>query len=1044
MKSTLGLDLGTNSIGWAWLDLDDNGDSGSIRACGVRVFSSPVEDKTKTPKNVARRTARGQRKTVRRRRMRLDNLTSALVAAGLLPENFVQREVLFSDHSRNPYLLRRDALTRKLEPHEIGRALYHLCRRRGFKSNRKTLLGELAADPEVLALLQEDEKTLAEKAGTRRASAEEKEEGEILASIRQLREKMGGRTLGQYLADELEAGRGVRRIHTERSMYEEEFDAIWESQKQFHPSLLGDSLKVRIHSAIFDQRPLKIQKSSIGFCRFEPKRKRAMKALVVAEDFRILQDLANIRLFDAVSQKERKLSNDELLKVFQLLQSQRSMSWSAFRKALKLPKADALEINLQVGGKDELVGNRTLISLRKILPNWDELTLDQQRDLQTDLLTIPRRDSLYRRLRRHWQFDSRTAYELAILKLIPGTASLSAKAMQRLVDKMREGLDYHDACQALGYQRDDQREQELVDRLPEPPDARNPVVNKALIEVRKVVNAIVREYGKPDLIRVEMARDMKLSRDQKEEIQRMNRQLKLLNEEAEKAIKEARPDIVDPSRDDKLKYRLWKECGGTCPYTGATIGLNMLFSGDVDVEHIIPYTLCLDDSFKNKTLCMAHENRLVKKNRTPLQAYGGTPKYEEILQRLRNMKGMPLGKRKRFEMDHVNFDEFASRQLNDTRYICRQVKDYLMQLVGRDRVQVTKGEATGALRWHWGLNSVIGETDEKSRDDHRHHAVDAIVIALTSMSLLKKLSDVTAKGGSLTLKRSFDHQTIHVPEPWPSFRHDVEEHIRRVVVSHAPTRKLSGALHEDTAYGLIRHPKTGEQVFAYRKPISKDLTPGEIERIIDDRIKKAVMDRVALYGTGKDAIKAALGDPDKPITIVNRYGKEVPVKSVRLSMRRGFEAMHPIDEGNGVYKYFPYGNNHHVEILECLREHRDADGKKWKVGERRGVFVTTMEAARRARRAKEPIVQRDHGPDWRFVMSLCIGDYVVWHGQKAGILVVGALGGGENWEINLRPLTLADASQREHHVRVRTTNQLAQIGEKLTVDPLGQLSSCND
>jgi CRISPR-associated endonuclease Csn1 len=1043
MKSTLGLDLGTNSIGWAWLDLEDSGE-GSIRGCGVRVFSSPVEDKTKTPKNIARRAARGQRKVIRRRRMRLDNLTSVLVGAGLLPDDSVQREALFSDHNRNPYLLRRDALMRELEPFEIGRAIYHLCRRRGFKSNRKTLLGELASDQEVQALVEEDEEKQAAEVGSRSISAEEKEEGEMLASIRQLREKMGGRTLGQYLADELEAGNGVRRIHTERSMYEEEFNAIWESQRRFHSNLLGDSLKLRVYSAIFDQRPLKIQKSSIGFCRFEPKRKRAMKALVVAEDFRILQDLTNIRLFDQVSQTERRLSRDEMLRVLGLLRSQASMTWSAFRKALKLPKADVIEINLEEGGKDKLIGNRTLVSLTKILPNWNELTLDQQRELQTDLLTIPRRDSLYRRMRRHWQFDPRTAYELAILQLIPGTTSLSAKAMQRLVEKMLDGLDYHDACQAVGYQRDDQRELELVERLPEPPDARNPVVNKALIEVRKVVNAIVREYGKPDLIRVEMARDMKLSKDQKEEIQKMNRKLKQLNEEAEEAIKQVRPDMVNPTRDDKLKYRLWKECGGVCPYTGTTIGLNMLFSADVDVEHIIPYTLCLDDSFKNKTLCMAHENRLVKKNRTPLQAYGGTPKYDEILQRLRNMKDMPLGKRKRFEMDNVNFDEFASRQLNDTRYICRQVKDYLMQLVGRDNVQVTKGEATGALRWNWGLNSVIGDSDEKSREDHRHHAIDAIVIALTSMSLLKKLSDVTSKGGSLTLKRNFDHQTIHVPEPWPGFRHDVEDHIKRLVVSHAPTRKLSGALHEDTAYGLIRHPKTGEQVFAYRKAISKDMTPGEIERIIDDRIRKAVMDRVAQHGHGKDAIKAALGDPDNPITIVNRYGKTVPVKRVRLFMRRGFEAMHPIDEGNGAYKYFPYGNNHHVEILECLCEHRDVDGKLWRVGDRRGVFVTTLEAARRARRAKVPIVQRDHGPDWRFVMSLAIGDYVAWHGDNAGLLVVGAMGGGENWEINLRPICLADASNRGAQVRVRSLPGLGKIGQKLQVDPIGRLTASND
>lgn len=1049
MKSVLGLDLGTNSIGWALLDLDDAG-GGGIRACGVRVFASPVEDKTKTPKNVARRAARGQRKVIRRRRMRLDSLTAVLVGAGLLPARDEEREALFSDHARNPYFLRSEALHRRLEPHEIGRVLYHLCRRRGFKSNRKTLLGELADDPEIRSLVEKDEAEEAAKAAAKPASAgtkgeakaaDEKEEGKILASIRQLRENMAGRTLGEYLFSELSAGRSVRGIHTERSMYEEEFEAIWGSQVRFHPALLSDVLKVKIHSAIFDQRPLKIQKSSIGFCRFEPQRKRAMKALVVAEDFRILQDLANIRLYDVGTQKERPLSKEERRKVFELLQVQGSMTWSAFRKALKLPKAQEMEINLEEGEKDKLIGNRTLISLRKILPDWDTFSPEKQQELQTDLLTIPRRDSLYRRLRKHWGFEARTAYELAILQLIPGTASLSAKAMKRLVEKMQEGLDYHDACQAVGYLRDDQREMELVSQLPEPPDTRNPVVNKALVEVRKVVNALVREYGKPDVIRIEMARDMKLSKKEKEEIRKNNLNLKKLNEEAERAIKQVRPDIVHPSREDKLKYRLWKECGGVCPYTGATIGLNMLFSADVDVEHIIPYTLCLDDSFRNKTLCMAHENRQVKKNQTPLQAYGGTPKYDEIIQRLRSMKDMPLGKRKRFEMDNVNFEEFASRQLNDTRYICRQVKEYLAQLVGRNNVQITKGEATAALRWNWGLDSILGESDEKERDDHRHHAIDAIVIALTSMSLFKRLSDLTAKGGSLTLRRNLDNRAIRVPEPWASFRYDVEDQIRRLVVSHAPTRKISGALHEDTAYGLIRHPKSGELVFAYRKPISKNLTPGEIERIIDDRIRQAVMDRVGQYGSGKEAIKAAFSNPDDPIRIVNRYGKSVPVRSVRLFVRRGEEAMHGIDEGKGVYKYYPYGNNHHVEILECVREHRDAEGKRWKVGERRGVFVTTMEAARRARIAKQPIVQRDHGPDWKFVMSLAVNDCVaVADEEKSGIYRVQVLEMTNN-RIVLRSINAASVDDDRTILR-KSPNTLR--ASKVHVEPLGRTFMAND
>ncbi len=154
------------------------------------------------------------------------------------------------------------------------------------------------------------------------------------------------------LAMQHENGNKVRCQHTSRVMYEHEFEIIWETQKKHYPQILVDSIKTQIHSAIFHQRPLKIQKFLIGRCEFEPTRKRAMKGLTISQDFRIWQDLNNIKLKDLTTRTERPLTPDEKTTIYELLQEQESMSWSSFRIKLKLPKdKNLMTINLEEGVK---------------------------------------------------------------------------------------------------------------------------------------------------------------------------------------------------------------------------------------------------------------------------------------------------------------------------------------------------------------------------------------------------------------------------------------------------------------------------------------------------------------------------------------------------------------------------------------------------------------------------------------------------------------------------------------------------------------------
>ena len=135
MDYILGLDLGETSLGWSVVELDKNGGMSRLERMGVRIFSDGRDSKTKEPLAVARRTARGMRKRRDRYVMRRETLTNKLIKYGLMPENEAERKAL---ERLNPYELRVRGLDEKLLPYELGRALFHINQRRGFKINLKT------------------------------------------------------------------------------------------------------------------------------------------------------------------------------------------------------------------------------------------------------------------------------------------------------------------------------------------------------------------------------------------------------------------------------------------------------------------------------------------------------------------------------------------------------------------------------------------------------------------------------------------------------------------------------------------------------------------------------------------------------------------------------------------------------------------------------------------------------------------------------------------------------------------------------------------
>ncbi len=1009
----LGLDLGTNSAGWALIEhkLDHDGrPTIPVRLvdAGARIFQEGVEAKSNESRNVARRKARALRRQHQRRTRRRDALKEYLQKAGLLPTGADGWAGLMRE---NPYALRAQGLDRPLTRHELGRALYHLGQRRGFKSNRKA-----------------DRKA-------------DKNEGKIvkegITALRKEMEEKHARTLGEYLSTLDPHEEKVRRNYTSREMYEDEFDRLWDAQLPHHPGVLTDSLRKQIYEIIFRQRPLKIQKNLVGECELEPGKKRSPRGTWYAQQFRMLQDVSHLEFPDAATGEVRKLTDEQRAKLIATLQTSKEMTFDRIRKPL-LGLLEAQRFNFEEANhREKLKGNTTEWNLRQVFKKDYEKLSPQTRDEIVHALLFVEDQAV---IRRHgverWGLSEDAAEKLAGRDLESGYLHLSQKAIQKLLPHLEKGLTYMDAVEAAGYQRPDQRTVAVRDELlrEDLPDLRNPIVMAALHQTRRVVNDIALAYGRPAIIRVEMARDLKVSLKKRSEILSEQKENRKQNEAAYQRLEEEF-GLSNPGRDDLVKYKLWIECGQTCPYTGRIVAKEALFSEDWDVEHILPLPRSGDNSFMNKTLCWAPENRQHKLDKTPWEAYGGDErKWGEILRRIQRL---PYPKRRRFLMKEIP-DDFITRQLNDTRYIAREARGYLETLVGKNNVQIGKGGVTAELRRRWGLNNLLSSSGEKTREDHRHHAVDAVVVALTTPAAIQQMSRLSAYG--------YKSGDSGFPPPWEGFRDEVKRRIQSIVVAHRAIRKLRGALHEETNYGILNtKDEKGQPLYAVRKslePSSRSpLTRNELDQIADQRVREIVLEHLRKYGADlskRDAHKSsewkkAMESGNLP-SLPNRNGPPVPIRKVRL--HKPSSAMIPMKDGQGeIYRAVESGSNHHIVIFE------HTDGKK--KGTWDGDVISAFEAARRAR-SNEPIIQRELGEGRKFIMSLSINEIVkveengntaYWRVQKVD---------AASKNITFRLHTAANLEDNAMR-RNKAPNGLKNLGAiKVAIDPLGREHPAHD
>ncbi len=946
----IGLDVGTNSIGWSVIK---ESEPMEFIDCGSRIFIRSVEDKSPTPKNRKRRESRLQRRQIQRRSRRKSRLRNYLILKGFLPETLKNNPAPEEELNRlgNPYILRAKALDEELTPYEFGRAILHLGTRRGFLSNRKTSFGDLVNDTDAREILEkEDEK----------AEAKDKEEGKLKEEIRKLRDniyKDGSRTLGEYLAGlSRKRNRGsFHDRHTDRGMYSEEFFEIWKKQSRLNSRLYNEETRKELEKIIFFQRPLKLKMDRVGRCSLEPNLQRTRQGRLEYQRFRYWQDINNLSYYDPeTGETEIELSQEQRKTLADALEKTKDLTWAKLRTLLGLHKKTTFNLQDIPGKKKALKGNRTACDIREVIGDrWDSLDDLGQYLLVEDIISYNSKKGLKKRLVSKWNFSEEEATRLAVVELEEDHASLSLKAIKKILPHMQKGKKYSykpddpeqatGAIQAAGYEVTT-HESGNLDILPLPPWIPNPIVQKALHEIRRVINSIIRKYGKPSAIRIEMARDLEMNTKRYKQFLARQSENTKANKEAEEQygiIREKNPHLKlrgNISYQDRLKYRLWKESGKRCAYSGKSICMTKLFTHAAEVDHILPYKRTLDNSYMNKVVCLSEENR-EKRNKTPWEAFGDTPRWDEILT---ISKDFPLPKRKRILAKELP-DDFISNQLNDTRYISTETRKYLRKL-GCD-ITFTKGGATSWLRHQWGLNGLLGSNEKKSRDDHRHHAIDATVIALTDRSLYGRIVHLASESEDDSISPEYG---IEIPPQIPGLRNHLSERLDNLIVSHSTNRKLTGAFHEETAYGT-RKENNGKLGVVVRKNLA-DMTDRDKENIVCPIIKEAV----ELYvwergGKTKEAMKRLHEEPLLHPRTGDKVRRVRVWVSETLNRDSYWEHLAPWDK-NKTLRILPYGNNHHVEII------RNRENGKYE-----SRFVTTMEAAKRARRLRQPIIQTDHG-----------------------------------------------------------------------------------
>ena len=1004
---TLGLDVGIASVGWAVLGED------RIIDLGVRAFNKAETGKEGKPLNDARRTARLTRRRLSRRASRLKKLRQLFKEEGINPttesssrcptddkyqvEGWLQKHPLFQSHRQSPWILRVEGLNRKLEDAEWASVIFHICKHRGFHwVSRAERLKE--------------------------GAVKNSEGGKVkkgLSETKRLMDETGARTIAEMVLRKFhESQRNKQGDYSKslsRKFLAKELSELFKCQrkmgnkhasKEFELTILGHGDKKT--GILWEQKPPLSGKAlldMIGHCTFEKSEKRAPKASFSAERHVWLTKLNNLRII--IHGENRRLTDVERNYVIHMpYQRKGKLTYKQLKSELvrRAGISDGFRFLGLMYESDKNPETATLVELsgwqeiRKALEDkelgveWGKISRNALSNGESELLdeiawclSVYKEDDETINGLRELDLPNKEKLIDALLNVrFDKFSNLSLKALRKILPGMASGgLRYDQACEQVGYKHnlsDCVQKQKLLPSLYKGRDStlntmlwnddldipRNPVVLRAINQARKVINAIVRLYGSPRAVHIELSRDLSRPLNERQKIQREQEKYRVQKTKSREHFKDIHKR--EPTGKELEKWLLYKEQNCKCAYSLKGLDLDRVINDEnyVQIDHVLPYSRSYDNSKSNRVLVLTEENQ-EKLDRTPYEYLKDQgDKWKNFQAFVETNKSFRQAKRNR--LLRKNFDEkeaegFRERNLNDTRYIARFLKNYIekyLQLSG-DQIEkrggcvVLSGQLTSFLRARWGLVKRRDESD-------RHHALDAAVIAACSSSMIKRLSDysrtkeleyarsgfVDSTTGEVVNPQAYTQNEKHFPLPWENFceelisrlfcnnakklrekmrsfgNHSEEEleKMKPIFVSRAPNRRGSGAMHKETIYSGSK----GEGGATQKIPLTK-LKLKDLGNLVDTHRNQK------LYSAIRKRLEECDDNPNKafssenPLRKPSKNGEGSIVRTVtkRIEKLSGVQIRGGLAENDSMQRVDVFTKDKKFYLVPVYNHHRGKD-----------------------------------------------------------------------------------------------------------------------
>ena len=879
----LGFDIGVTSIGWAFVEGEE------LKDCGVRIFTKAENPKNGDSLAAPRREARSTRRRLARRKARLNtikrllceefglNLNDYLANDGELPKAYETTK-----DTKSPYELRTLALEQKLEPKELARVILHIAKHRGY-GNKHAKTGSDKDSGKVLSAIKVNEATMNAK--------RYKSVGEYLYKEFYQKERLEGEKKGNTPTKEFKnvRNKGENYEHcVAQEQVRAELELIFQKQREFGFHFSEKLYKVAtkndktkeldfasaIMEIAFYQRDLKSFADKVGECVFYKDENRAPKDSLSAMEFvaltRIINTLKNL------DEKSKNLGigetygKDKIQEILKIVLDKGEMSYKKLRDILHLDerilfaKDSKLDYTKEVqeAEKAKFIELKNLKAFKKAIGgDFSKFAREELDDIATEITLIKSKENLVKKLQNYPALSKEQVEALSNLSFAKHI-DLSLKALHRILPFMYEGLRYDEAVQKAGLQEHKKHLQKgefLIPLKEYEPYLANPVVARALSEYRKVLNALLKKYGKVHKIHLEFTREAGKNYEERKKIEKEQKEHFEANQ---KAIQQCEILGLPVNGANILKMKLWLEQGECCAYSGKKITTEDLKdSNKLQIDHIYPYSRSFDDSYMNKVLVFAKENQN-KLDKTPFEAFGSNKeKWDRILS-----FSAKLPKQKQRRISNTNFKDkeggFLARNLNDTGYIARlasqwtnhclkfeDLRENEVSIAGEKgssvHIEVISGSLTATLRHYWGLG-------DKDRNNHLHHAVDAIILAYTNAKSIKAFADFR-KNQEQNKARFYAGQIVESEykvkraffEPCENFRSKVLEKLDFIFVSKPPRKRARGALHEETFYSF--EDEKFLEKYGGKQGVQKAITLGKIRQVGTKIVKNGEMVRVDIF-----------------------------------------------------------------------------------------------------------------------------------------------------------------------------------------------------